>query len=99
MANTHDIGDLVKITAAFADTDGAAVDPTAVTCYYKDPSGNISELVYGVDTDVVKSDTGSYYTTIAVDESGSWYYRWKGTGAVIAAAEDWFSVRQLEVST
>ena len=97
MPNTYDVGDLVKVTGTFTDSDGNAVDPTALTVYYKDPSGNISELVYLTDTDVVKASTGVY--TANVDVSGRWYYRFKGTGSAQAAGETFFMARDLNIST
>lgn len=99
MPNTYDVGDLVRVSGSFTDSDGTAVDPTTLTVYYKDPSGNVSELVNGTDTDVVKSATGNYYTDISIDEVGRWYYRFKGTGSAQAAGETFFLVRKLNIST
>jgi hypothetical protein len=93
------VGDLVRITGTFSDSAGTNVDPTTITVYYKDPSSNITELVYGVDSDVVQSDTGIYYVDISIDESGNWYYRWKGTGSNQAADSDWFYINPLTIST
>lgn len=99
MPNTYDVGDLIRVTATFTDSDGTAADPTAVTVYYKDPGGNISELVYGTDTDVVQDSTGVYHCDIDIDESGKWFYRFKGTGTVQAADEYWFTIDRLNIST
>lgn len=97
--NKYNIGDLVRATGIFTDSDGTQVDPTTVTVYVKDPSSNVSELVYGVDTDVIKSDTGAYYYDITIDEAGNWYYRWKGVGAAVAADQERFYVEPLLIST
>lgn len=99
MANTYDVGDLVRVTGTFTDSDGTAVDPTTVTVYHKDPSGNITEWVYLTDTDVVQDTNGTYYADIDIDESGRWYYRFKGTGSGQAAGETYFQVRTLYIST
>jgi hypothetical protein len=98
-SDAFNVGDLVRITGTWSDTAGTTVDPTTVTVYYKDPSSNITELVYGVDTDVVKSDTGIYYVDIDIDEPGNWYYRWKGVGVAQAADSDWFYINPVTIST
>jgi len=94
MANTYDIGDLVKVTGTWTDSDDAALDPTAVFLVYKDPSGNVCDaLQYGVGAEITKASTGVYTCNISIDEAGSWYYRWYSTGTGQAAQEGYFSVR------
>lgn len=36
--NAYDKGDLVRVTATFTNSAGAATDPTAVTCRVKSPT-------------------------------------------------------------
>ena len=90
MANTYDVGDLVRVTGTFTNSAGAAADPTAVLFKYKDPSGNKTTLTYGTDVSVVKSSTGVYYVDVNVDEIGYWYYRWQATGTGQSAGESYF---------
>ena len=99
MPNKYDVGDLVRVTGTWTDSDGAATDPTAVKLYYKDPSGNITESTYLTDTDITQDTTGVYYADIDIDESGKWFYRWVGTGSAQAADEYWFTVDRLNIST
>ena len=94
MANTYDIGDLIRITGTFVDVDGAEIDPTTVVAKFEDPSGNETSYTYGVDAELVKSDTGVYYFDIDIDEKGVWRYRQEGSGNVGAAAEGWFYARE-----
>ena len=94
MANTHDVGDLVRVTATFTDADGAAIDPTTVVGKFEDPSGNQTSYTYGVDAELVKSVPGVYYFNIDVDEVGVWRYRFAGSGNVQTAAEAWFYARE-----
>lgn len=98
MANTYDVGDLVRVTGTFTDSSGNAQDPTAVYCAFKDPSGNVTTYQYGQDAALEKSSTGVYYVDIDVDEAGVWYYRWYATGTGQAAGESTFSVREQEVT-
>ena len=94
MANYYD-DQAVKLQATFTDEDGAALDPTAVYCIVKDPSGNIASYQYGVDAELVKSDTGIYYVVVDADEVGVWFYRWYSTGTGQAAGEGRFDVETL----
>ena len=85
--NQYDVGDLVRISVKFRDLNGALADPTTVTGWYKDPSGNKTT------PSVTQDATGSYHMDIDVDESGVWHYGFKGTGAVVAAGEDSFEAK------
>ena len=92
MANTYRMGDDVRCTGTFTDSDGAAIDPATVIFSVKDPSGNVDSYIYGVDAEVVKSATGVYYVDVDADESGDWWYRFHSTGTGKAAEEDRFVV-------
>lgn len=95
--NTHDLGDLVRVTGTFSDPDDDTVmDPAVVKLSVKDPSENVETFVYGTDVEVVKSSTGVYYLDIDADEAGTWYYRWWSTGTGQAAEENSFEVRTAE---
>lgn len=85
---TYDKGDRIRLSASFT-SNSVAADPTAVVLKVKDPSGNIATYTYAL-AEVTKSATGNYYKDISIDESGEWYYRWEGTGAVEAADESRF---------
>lgn len=92
--NVYDVGDLVRVEGEFRNLAGALTDPTAVVCKYQDPSGNETTVTY--PTSIVKVATGVYYLDISIDEAGTWYYRWNGTGDVQAAGEHEFTVRATE---
>lgn len=90
-ANVYDVGDRVRVWGQFATPAGVATDPSAVVCKYQDPSGNETSVTYPAS--IVKASTGRYYLDIDIDEAGTWYYRWAGTGAVVAAGETTFIAR------
>jgi hypothetical protein len=94
MANTYDIGDLVRITGTFVLPTGTATDPTTIRVIVQDPSGNESAYVYGSGATVGKTSTGIYYADISVDEAGEWPYRWTGTTACQSATESYWLVRE-----
>ena len=96
MANIYDIGDAVRATVRFTDTSGTLVDPTTVVGKFKNPSNAITVYTYGVDSELVKSETGVYYMDIPVNAAGLWYYRYESTGTHIGAVEGYFKVRESE---
>lgn len=92
--NTYDIGDQVRLSVAFTDSDGVAVDPTVITLKYSNPGGTVTTLVYETDAAVTRDATGEFYADIVPTTAGIWRYRWYSSGTVTAAAEGSFSVRR-----
>ncbi len=93
MANVFDIGDLVRVSAAFTDSAGMAIDPTAVYVKYRTPAGTTTTLTYGVDAALVRDSAGNYHADISATDDGDWHYRWYSTGSGQASEEHWFRVR------
>lgn len=87
-------GNRVKISAAFTNIAGAAVDPATVKCAVEAPVSGQLNYTYGVDAEVVKSAVGNYYVERDLDEVGIWNYRWEGLGSHLSADEGFFHVRQ-----
>lgn len=83
----YDVGDFVRITATFTDSDGIEADPTTVKCMYRHEYETATTLTYGIDAALVKSGTGVYYVDLSLTKPGHWFYRWEGTGAIQAADE------------
>jgi hypothetical protein len=89
MANIYDVGDKIRLSCAF--TSGSTpTDPTAVTVKVKEPDGTITTGT------VVKDDTGDYHYDWTIDQAGRHWYRFEGTGTVVAAAEADFWARESE---
>ncbi len=95
----YDIGDVAVLRGVFTTSAGAAVDPTAVRVFVKAPDGTETIYTYGVDLGVIKDSTGAYHFNLALTEKGSWFYRWVGTGAAVAAGESHLKVNQSRFST
>lgn len=91
MANTYDIGDVVRLTATFRSTGSALKDPTAVTFTYGDPAGSWTTEIYG-GGNVTHPSTGAYRLDIIPDSAGVWIYRVNSTGVVTTASESYFRV-------
>lgn len=85
--NVYDVGDGIRLSANFT-VQGTATTPTSVVLTVTDPSGNTSAPT------PTANGTGAYYEDIILDEPGTWYHRWAGTGAVVAASEEAFQVRK-----
>ena len=88
MANVYTIGQQIRLVATFKNSAGTATDPTGVVLKYRDPvAGTITTKTYGTDP-ISKSATGVYYFDLALSTAGEWWYRWEGSGAIIAADEE-----------
>ena len=87
MANVYDVGDGIRLTGTF-DISGSGANPTTAVLSLTDPSEVVTTPAVGNGTD------GVYLVSAIVDEAGTWYYRWTGTGAVVAAHEGHFFVRK-----
>ena len=80
----------LRLTAAFTDSSGTAVDPDTVTFKTFSPSRTSASYVYGTDSEVQKASTGNYTADITPDQAGRWSFRWEttGTGKKIALEGD-----------
>lgn len=102
-----DIGDMRRYgnhaasgVAPFTNVAGVATDPTEVRLTIEKPDA--TQLVYvwptpGVGESALTKEaatTGRFYADVEHDMAGIWALRLAGTGAVVAAAEDYVLVRQ-----
>jgi hypothetical protein len=94
MANIYDVGDKIRLSCAFT-SGGVATDPTAIICKVKEPDGTISTATYALGQ-VAKASTGNYTYDFTIDQAGRHWYRFEGTGTVVAAAEADFWARESE---
>lgn len=81
----YSVGDLITVTGTWTDAAGDAVDPAVVLAEYRDPSGNVTSLTYGVDAALVKDGVGNYSVDIDINAAGRWHYRFWSTGMGQAA--------------
>ena len=92
MINVYQEGDIARISGVFKNAAGAATDPTTVSFKYINPSGTVVTLVYLTDAALVRSSAGDFYVDININEPGTWFYRFIGTGAVQVVEEGQFGV-------
>jgi hypothetical protein len=91
MAN-YSVGCEARLSATFTSSSGVVADPTTVTLKIKDPSKSAMTYTSGW----VKDSTGVYHFDLTLTKPGAWYYRWIGTGTVVAAAEGSLTVQKSE---
>ncbi len=78
-----DVGDLVRLSAAFTSSAGVATNPTAVSLRVINPAG----VEVDPDPTPTNDGAGAYHYDLTVTLAGTWRYRFAGTGAVVAAEE------------
>ena len=91
MANTYDIGDVVRITGTIAQ-GVSALDPTTVSIVVRRPDGIKRTFVYLTDAEVVRTAQGAYRLDYTTTLAGPHWYRWISTGTGAAAGEERFVV-------
>ena len=83
----------MRVSLAFTNDAGSPADPTTVRGRFRDPSGAVTTYLHGTNPALAKDSVGNYHFDVDPDDDGEWRYRGEGTGAVRAAAEGRFSVR------
>jgi hypothetical protein len=86
-------GASVRYSVNFTDPDNANADPDVVKLYIRPPTGNSTTYTYLSGNTIVKSSNGNYYADVSVNATGTWTYRWEGTGTLQAADEGFVEVR------
>lgn len=95
MTGSYQLGDRIYLQGTFTGEDDALADPTAIVCKVKDPSGNVTTYTYAL-AQITRVSLGVFRVSIDLDESGTWYYRFVGTGLIVAADETEFFVEESE---
>lgn len=91
--NVYDIGAGVVMEARFTKL-GNAQNPTSVTLTVKPPDKGDALI----DVPLDNPEEGYFVGEYEVQDHGDYYYRFEGTGAVIAAREGRFRVRKSQFS-
>jgi len=82
------IGNIVRLTAAFKNSSGAAANPTTVVLQIRKPDGENESNITPDNTAV-----GSYQHDYTPASGGKYFYKFVGAGAVVAAEEGFFQIR------
>lgn len=88
-----DLGDDVRVSGVFKDTNGDEGDPTAVTFKFRPPGAASPTIyVYGTDGELVRDSLGNYHVDIDADLPGTWKWRWIAEGSIKSAKKGSFRV-------
>jgi hypothetical protein len=95
----YELGQAVRLTAAFITAAGIAGDPTTVT--FKEgvmtaappPDPTATSHVFGVDAAVIKDSVGNYHFDYVPTLPGVYTYLAVGTGVLAAVAVGRFRVK------
>jgi hypothetical protein len=60
-------------------------DPTTVSLFVEDPTGNVTEIASDL---IFRVSTGVYYSLVLPSGPGVWKYKWQGVGNVQATSPD-----------
>jgi hypothetical protein len=82
MRSRYQVGDSIRLTVTFTDLAGAPADPGVVVCKIKSQTAVLSLPA------VTRVSTGVYYADFVMSESGTYYWRWAGTGGAATAADE-----------
>jgi len=85
---TYDIDTNVQIRVTFSNAiTGQPIDPTVVNLFLVPPIGAIQNFALGSSA-IIRENIGVYSFTFTFAISGTWTYKWQGTGAVVATSPD-----------
>ena len=87
--NEYHIGQRPTLEAAFTDEDGNPADPTTVECWVKEDEDGAPQSVT-----VANPAVGTYRAQYTIVNEVRHYYRFAGTGTIVAADEWKFDVAQ-----
>lgn len=73
----------VQFDVTFTINDNPT-DPTAIAFLYRYNGGTVVTLTYAL-AEITKQGTGLYRVQLVLDTSGTFHFRWEGTGTVAAA--------------
>ena len=89
----YDVGDVLPLTCTFRNASGDLADPTDVRLEILAPDGTETTFVYS-GLDITRTSLGLYTRDVTFTASGTWSWRWTGTGAVGAVDEGSLRVRE-----
>jgi len=89
--NTYAAGALVKLEWEYRkESDNGLIDPSAVYLWLKNPNDQEFTWVYGVDSQVVRDSTGTYYSLVdTTNLVGLWVSKAYSTGTAQGSTKEW----------
>lgn len=87
LENVYLKGEVVRLHARIADSEGRAIDPPGLLLRVRYGTGAITDYVYGVAPELGRLSAGRYFADIRLAERGDMYYRWETAGQDTGAGE------------
>jgi hypothetical protein len=87
----YTLGTEITIFETFT-LDDVPTNPTVVVAQVERPNGTVDEFTFGVDAELTNPSPGYYELAYLPPSSGTYNWRWEGTGAVVASSEGSFTV-------
>jgi hypothetical protein len=88
-------GSSIRLRAQFyTDNDTVPTDPSSLYCEIKDPTGSVTTTWYQLDpVSIVRDGVGLYHYDLTLALAGTYYWRFQGLGACVAAEEGYIKVQ------
>lgn len=81
----YQIDTQVLLQSNFTNSGGTATDPTVVSLSVRAPDGTLT--IYP-QASLTRLSAGVWTFLLTLNESGTWIYKWQGTGALIVTSAD-----------
>lgn len=84
----YEIDTSIQIEGVFMDAlSNVYIDPSEVILFVMDPTGAVIEYTT-LNNAVIRDSLGHYHFTFVPNISGTWVYKWQGTGTAVATSPD-----------
>jgi hypothetical protein len=80
------LGNVIRLSVSFKDLAGVAADPTTVVLTVKRRTSTNETLT------PTKDSVGNYHYDYTPAAAGAYFYRFNGTGALVAATQGQFTI-------
>lgn len=87
MADSFYIGQGIKISLEFHDSNGSLIDPAVPNVSVLKPSGVHPTYTYPAAPELVRDSVGKYHLNITVDVAGDWFVRGWATGGITVSSQ------------
>lgn len=83
------VGSMLNTEVKFKDTTDSYVAPSGVNLSYRKPDGTVvtTANVSANTASISGSNVTTYSSSVLLDSSGTWFFRWSCTGNYAAAKE------------
>jgi hypothetical protein len=83
----YEVGDLARVSVVFTDLSNNPADPTSVSLLVQSPDNTQNTYT------PLHDSLGNYHHDLIISQSGTYFYRYTGTGAVQAVHEGQLTVQ------